>query len=221
MDLRVTPLTVQRQTVVKLRDAILSGHFKPGERLVEAGLCAMMNVSRTSIREALRRIEAEKLIVIVPNKGPSVAEITWEEAEEIYHVRAMLEAEAAALFARRATAADVKKMRKALAVFTKATERNDALGRLEGTSQFYEVMLAGCGNRIIRELLAGLVARVNFLRARSMSRPGRARHSVTELRRILAAVEKRDAAAAGAAAVEHVVAACAAARESFLARKAA
>jgi DNA-binding GntR family transcriptional regulator len=221
VDLRVTPVTVQRQTVIKLRDAILSGHFKPGQRLLEASLCAMMNVSRTSIREALRRLEAEKLIVMVPNKGPSVAEITWEEAAEIYHVRAMLEAEAAALFARRATAADVKKMRKALAAFTKAAESNDAMGRLEGTSQFYEVMLAGCGNRIIREMLAGLVARVNFLRARSMSRPGRARHSVTELRRILAAVVKKDAAAAGAAAADHVVAACAAARESFAARKAA
>lgn len=221
MDLRVAPLTVQRQTADKLRDAILSGHFKPGERLVESGLCTMMNVSRTSIREALRRLEAEKLIVITPNKGPSVAAITWEEAEEIYHVRAMLEAEAAAQFARRATVADVKKMRKALEAFTKAAESNDAMGRLEATSRFYEVMLAGCGNRIISELLAGLVARVNFLRARSMSRPGRARHSVIELRRILSAVEKKDAAAAGAAAVEHVVAACAAARDSFAARKAA
>ncbi len=221
MDLRVAPLTVQRQTADKLRDAILSGYFKPGERLVEAGLCEMMNVSRTSVREALRRLEAEKLIVIVPNKGPSVAEITWEEAEEIYHVRAMLEAEAAALFAQRATAADVKKMRVALAAFTKAAEGNDAMGRLEATSRFYEVMLAGCGNRIISELLAGLVARVNFLRARSMSRPGRARHSVTELRRILVAIEKKDAAAASAAAVEHVNSACAAARASFAARKAA
>jgi DNA-binding GntR family transcriptional regulator len=220
VDLRVAPLTVQQQTADKLRDAILSGHFKPGERLLESGLCAMMSVSRTSVREALRRIEAEKLIVITPNKGPSVANITWEEAEEIYHVRAMLEAEAAAQFARRATAADVKKMRQALEAFTKAAESNDAMGRLKATSQFYEVMLAGCGNRIISELLAGLVARVNFLRARSMSRPGRARHSVIELRRILAAVEKKDAAAAGAAAVEHVVAACAAARDSFAARKA-
>ena len=221
MDLTVTPLTVQRQTAAKLRDAILSGYFKPGQRLVEAGLCTMMNVSRTSVREALRRLEAEKLVVIVPNKGPSVAEITLEEAEEIYHVRAMLEAEAASLFARRATAADIKKMRTALAAFTRAAETNDTMGRLEATSQFYEVMLAGCGNRIIRELLTGLVARVNFLRARSMARPGRVRHSVTELRRILAAVEKKDPTAAGAAAVEHVVAACAAARESFARSKAA
>ncbi|MGE3625836.1 MAG: GntR family transcriptional regulator, partial [Hyphomicrobiales bacterium] len=97
IDLTISPQTVQSQVVSKLRDAILSGHFQPGERLVESALCEMANVSRSSIREALRRLEAEKLIVIVPNKGPSVANITWEEAEDIYQVRALLEGGAAYL----------------------------------------------------------------------------------------------------------------------------
>src|SRR5688500_11749550 len=57
VDLKVEPQTVQIQTANKLRDAILSGYFKPGQRLVEADLCEMMQVSRTSIREALRRLE--------------------------------------------------------------------------------------------------------------------------------------------------------------------
>ncbi|MGH8617820.1 MAG: GntR family transcriptional regulator [Burkholderiales bacterium] len=221
MDLKVAPVTVQEQTANKLRDAILSGYFKPGERLIEAGLCSLMSVSRTSIREALRRLEAEKLIVIVPNKGPSVAEISWDEAEEIYRVRAMLEGEAAALFAQRATTANKNEMRKALESFSRAAQGDDAMGRIAATNRFYEVMLAGCGNRIISELLTGLVARVNFLRARSMSQPGRTRHSTTELRRILTAIERKDVAAARTAAVEHVLAACAVARESFFVRKAA
>ncbi len=81
MDLKVTPRLVQSQIVSKLREAILTGHFKPGERLVESTLCQMINVSRSSLREALRLLEGEKLILNVPNKGPSVAEISWVEAE--------------------------------------------------------------------------------------------------------------------------------------------
>lgn len=221
MDLKIDRLTVQAQAANKLRDAILTGYFKPGQRLVEAELCEMMQVSRTSMREALRRLEAERLVTIIPNRGPSVSAISWEEAEQIYAVRAMLEGEAAALFARRATLDDNRRMRDALKAFVDADDKDDAIGRLSTTSQFYEVILAGCGNAIIREVLQGLVARINYLRARSMSRPGRARHSAAELRRILTAIEKKDPRAAREAAVAHVQSACAAAREVFEPRAAA
>jgi DNA-binding GntR family transcriptional regulator len=221
MDLRVAPLTVQGLAVNKLRDAILTGHFKPGERLVETELCQRMNVSRTSVREALRRLEGERLVVIVPNRGPSVAEISWEEAEQIYQVRAMLEGEAAAMFSGRARAEDKRRMREALEAFVKADAEDDPIGRLDATSRFYDVILSGCGNQIVREILEGLVARINFLRARSMSQSGRARHSAAEMRRILVAIERGDARAARAAAVEHVQAACAAARSVFESRRAA
>jgi len=221
MDLKVAPQTVYAQAVGKLRDAILSGHFKPGQRLVELDLCEQMQVSRASVREALRRLEAEKLITTVPNRGPFVAEITWDEAREIYQVRALLEGEAAALFAKRATAAEKREMAQALASFVAADEENDVIGRLTSTSRFYEVILRSCGNSVIRDLLQGLVARINFLRARSMSRAGRPRHSASELRRILKAIEKNDPTAARAAAVEHVNAACAAAKAVFEPRRAA
>ena len=221
MDLKIEPQTVQIQTVNKLRDAILSGFFRPGRRLVEAGLCEMMQVSRTSVREALRCLAAEKLITIVPNRGPSVTEITWEEAKEIYDVRAILEGEVAALLAKRATAAQRREMQGALAAFVQADDRDDTIGRLTSTSRFYDVILRGCGNRIIGEMLQGLVARINFLRARSMSRPGRAKHSANEMRRILRAIEKKDSAGARGAAVEHVRNACAAAKAVFEPRKAA
>jgi DNA-binding GntR family transcriptional regulator len=221
MDLKVEPQTVQVQTANKLRDAILSGYFRPGQRLVESELCERMQVSRTSMREALRRLEAEKLITIIPNRGPSVAEITWEEAKAIYDVRAILEGEAAALFAQCATIDEKRAMAQALAAFAEAAEANDAIGRLTSTSRFYEVMLQGCGNVIISELLQGLVARINFLRARSMSNPGRDKYSATEMRRILRAIEKKDAVGARAAAVEHVRAACTAAEAVFEPRRAA
>lgn len=221
MDLKIMPQTVLHLATSKLREAILSGVFQPGARLTEADLCERMGVSRASIREALRSLAAEKLITIVPNRGPSVTTINWEEAQEIYHVRAMLEGEAAFLAASKLTKTDIAAMRVALAEFEQAVKQNNAAGRLAATGRFYEVILTGCGNRVIHELLQGLVARINFLRARSMSRPGRVKHSVAEMRKILTALEKRDARAARAAAVEHVRLACEAAREGFHSKKAA
>lgn len=213
--LKVVPVTVTAQTVSKLRDAILSGVFKPGERLIEQNLCEWMGVSRTSVREALRRLEAERLITITPNRGPSVTEISWEEAQSIYDVRAVLEGEAVARFAERASPAQLSEMKLALADFDHAVSVNTPLDRLAATERFYSIILAGCGNAVIGEIIQGLVARINFLRARSMSREGRSRQSTIEMRRIFDAIEKRRPADARQAAVDHVQAAADAARETF------
>ena len=213
--LKVMPVTVTGQTVSKLRDAILSGVFKPGERLLEQNLCDWMGVSRTSVREALRRLEAERMITITPNRGPSVTEITWDEARSIYEVRALLEGEAVALFAERAAPAQLSAMKLALADFDRAVSMNAPLDRLAATERFYSVILTGCGNPVIAEIIQGLVARINFLRSRSMSREGRSRQSTTEMWRIFDAIERRSPAEARTAAVDHVRAAADAAHEAF------
>ena len=209
------PVTVTGQTVSKLRDAILSGVFKPGERLLEQNLCDWMGVSRTSVREALRRLEAERLITITPNRGPSVTEITWAEAQSIYEVRALPEGEAVALFAERAAPTQLAEMKLALADFDRAVSMNAPLDRLAATERFYAVILAGCGNPVIAEVIQGLVARITFLRARSMSREGRSRQSTVEMWRMFDAIEKRRSAEARQAAVDHVKAAADAAREAY------
>ena len=162
MALKVLPMSVHQQAAEKLRRAILSGLFKPGDRLTEASLCERLGVSRPLIREALRSLEAEKLITIVPNRGPIVPIISWQDAQEIYQVRAVLEGEAAASFAKRATPADIKTMREALKRFNTADKTGNVFGRLNTTSQFYEVILSGCGNRVIQDILQGLVARITF-----------------------------------------------------------
>ena len=90
MDLRIQSQSVQDLTARKLREAIFKGIFKPGEKLVEANLCEQIGVSRGSLREALRQLAAEKLIDIIPNRGPFVAELRVDEARQLYHVRALL-----------------------------------------------------------------------------------------------------------------------------------
>ena len=213
--MKVLPVTVTGQAVSKLRAAILSGVLKPGERLLEQSLCEWMGVSRTSVREALRRLEAERLITITPNRGPSVTEIAWDEAKAIYEVRALLEGEAAALFATRASAKDLSRLKLALRGFERAVAAGASLERLAATERFYSIILEACGNPIIGELIQGLVARITFLRAHSMSRAGRSRQSAIEMGRMLDAFDRRRPALARKAAVEHVQAACVAAREAF------
>ncbi|MGE7472057.1 GntR family transcriptional regulator [Bosea sp. NPDC003192] len=209
------PVALRELAAQTLREAIITGALVPGERLVEASLAKRMGVSRPSIREALSQLAAEKLVTITPNKGPSVAAISWDEAQEIYHVRSLLEGEAAFLFATRAERDDLARMRKALREFERAIAKSETTILVRSTGDFYAVMLSGCGNRIITEVLYGLNARVGVLRARSMSRPGRATHSLQEMGVILKAIENRDPEGARAAAHTHVRGAAAAARESF------
>ena len=204
MDLKVSPVSVQQQAVSKLRAAILAGVFQPGERLVEADLCERLGVSRPSVREALRSLEAEKLVAIVPNRGPLVPLITWEQAKEIYQVRVLLEGEAVAAFAQRATPESVRRMQDALTDFIKADKADDVVERVNTTSRFYDEILNGCGNSVIRDILNGLLARITFLRSRSMSAPGRAKHSAQEMKAILQAIQKRDPDTARKAAVKHI-----------------
>lgn len=215
-DLKVMPITVTAQAVSKLRNAILSGVFSPGERLLEQSLCEWIGVSRTSIREALRRLEAERLITITPNRGPSVTEIDWEEANSIYDVRALLEGEATALFAASSSRAQLEEMKLALADFERAVAINNPIERLDSTERFYGVILAGCGNPIIKEIIQGLVARINFLRARSMSQEGRSRQSAVEMWHIYDAIEKRRPEQARKAAINHIEAAKGAAHETYI-----
>lgn len=215
MELRVSVQTVRQQAAEKLRAAILAGVFKPGDRLVEANLCARLGVSRPSVREALRSLEAEGLITIVPNRGPQIPVLTWEQAEEIFQLRALLEGEAAALCAKRATREHIDGMRKALALFEKAVSGHDSAGRLSATADFYRIMQQGAGNSLIEDLLQRLVARINFLRAQSMSRAGRAKFSLREMRAIFQAISSGNSKAARKAAEVHIKNASTAARETF------
>lgn len=206
---------VRAQTVHNLRNAILEGRFAPGEKLVEADLCDLLGVSRPSVREALRQLEAEKLVVITPYKGPSVARVSWEEARQIYEVRSLLEGHAAYLFATLARPEELEAMERALSGFEEAAKKGDAVRRLSHTAEFYAVMLEGCGNAVVRDLLDGLHARITFLRARSMSRTGRSKQSVAEMRAILSALRACNADRARKASIEHVRRACESAKAGF------
>ena len=219
MELAVEPKTVLRQAVENMRMAIVEGVFKPGERLVETDLCARLRISRPSLREALRTLEAERLIVIAPNRGPSVAALTWETAQQIYMVRALLEGEAAALCANRAGPEQLKRMAIALKAFAAAVKANDASGRVKSTADFYQALQVGSGNQIIEEVLQGLLSRINYLRTRSMAKGERAKDSLKEMTAIYDAIVARDPIAAREASRLHIANASRAAKSAIVTGK--
>jgi len=202
---------LRQQVVDMLRSAILEFRFKPGDRLIERELCELMGVSRTSVREALRHLESEGLVRNEVNKGPSVATVTPEEALQIYEVREALEGVAGRLFAERATDLQVAALQAALRRLEAAFGTRDTRTIVAEATRFYEVFLEGCGNNHIRDLIRSLHARVVYLRATSMSQPGRAPGSLGEMTSIVDAIVRRDPAAAEAACKEHVRRASAAA----------
>jgi GntR family transcriptional regulator, trigonelline degradation regulator len=156
--------TLRELTTVKLRDAILSLHFKPDQLLVERELCEQTGVSRTSVREALRQLEAEGLVERRGNRGLFVASVTAEEARQIYEVRAALEPEMARLFAERAAARDLQALQDAFRQLERSAQRHNVHAYVGAYDRFYDVLLQGSGNALARRFLATLRARITFLR---------------------------------------------------------
>lgn len=214
-------VTLRQQVLELLRNAILEGRFKPGERLIERELCELTGVSRTSVREALRHLESEGLVANVPNKGPTVATLSEEDAREIYEVREALEGLAGRLFAERGTDKQVDALQAALERLAEAFRQNDMTLVVAETTHFYDVFLQGCGNSLISDMIRSLQARVIFLRKTSMSQPGRAPGSLTEMEKIVQAIRKRDADRAEEVCKDHVRRARAAALDVMRRRRGA
>ncbi|HEY1348963.1 MAG TPA: GntR family transcriptional regulator [Ktedonobacteraceae bacterium] len=195
---------VREQVEAQLRQAIVSGHFAPGARLIERELCLLLGVSRTSLREALRQLEGDGLVTNIPHKGIIVTAMTSQEAEEIYEVRAVMEALAARLCAQRLTPTLEKALRTAIEQIEEVLRIHDLPALLVAKEQFYQVLLSGCGNRTASVILRSLYHRIASLRALTLTQPGRAETSVAEMRQIFSAIVQTDGSAASHACTVHV-----------------
>lgn len=196
--------TVRSQIEQYLRDAIADGTFRSGEKLIERDLCERLRISRPSLREALRTLEAEKLIVNIPHHGPMVRTMSLQEAVEIYALRILLESHAVGEFTRRASDAEIRQISDIGKRLRKAARLGAMDDYLRIKSEFYAVILDGCGNRLVKDTLNGLYARINFLRAASLERAGRLSKSIKEMEAIQECIERRDAAGAARKAGLHI-----------------
>jgi DNA-binding GntR family transcriptional regulator len=195
---------LRKQVIELLREAIFSFVYQPGERLVERDLCDRFGVSRTVVREALRHLEAEGLIDIVPNRGPVVFSITREDVRALYEVREVLEALAAQRCAELATSAQRRRLATALKRIENAYESQRLAEQVAAKDAFYTILFAACGNSIVESTLRTLHARAHMLRGLSLQVPGRREASLSELRRLVGAITRGDSEAARVIGAEHV-----------------
>ena len=183
---------LRKQVTEALREAIVSFSYQPGERLVERDLCDRFGVSRTVVREALRHLEAEGLVKLVPNRGPVVSSVLPDEARELYEAREALESRAARLCAERATPTQKRQLTRALARVEAAYDSGSLAEELEAKDQFYEAIHKGANNAVIASLLRTVHARTQMLRGYSLQTPGRMRKSLEELQQMVEAIERGD-----------------------------
>ncbi len=212
--LRQETAPLRRKIAASLRAAIESGGLPPGARLVEKDLCQQLNVSRTSLREAIRELESEGLLITGVGGGVAVAGMTEAEARNIYRVRGALEALAAEQFAERADDAMIGALDQAAKRLAVAYDGAAIAEMLAAKRHFYETLCLGAGNPVVMDLLNRLNARINLLRTSSLGAQGRLAVSIGEIQALVAALARRDAAAARQAAVAHVAAAADAALQS-------
>jgi DNA-binding GntR family transcriptional regulator len=199
---------LREQVITALRQAILDFKLKPGQRLVERELIEQLGVSRTTIREALRELTSEGLVTVVPQKGAVVATPTLDDAIDLYEVRAALESLVVQRFVERASEAQVERLQAAVERFHDATIRTTDIRQiLSAKDLFYVVLIEGAASSALQQLLEGIQARVQVLRATSLSEEGRTFAAVRELRAIAEAIASRDAQLAARLTAEHVRAA--------------
>jgi DNA-binding GntR family transcriptional regulator len=211
--LKLESAPLRRKIVAALRRAIETGELKPGDRLVEKDLCQDLGVSRTSLREALRELQAEKLVVSIP-RGLVVAEIGEEEAANIYQVRAALEGLVASQFAENANEMDVQKLKAALQHLEDAYHSSHFDKILDEKKKFYDVICIGAKNAVVRDILDHLGNRINQLRSTSRADDKRRIASLSELTKLAGALFARNPRAARIAAIKHVDAAAKSASQS-------
>jgi DNA-binding GntR family transcriptional regulator len=207
--IRRSAAPLRHEVLEALRASIVNGRLAPGARLIERELISMMGVSRTVIREALRQLEAEGLVDVVPNRGAIVRELTVEEARDLYAIRALLEGLAARMFVEKASADEIAALGRELKGTAAAYRRRDPEETIVAKNRFFEVLFAGAKSETLSTMLATLLARIWRWRALGLSHPrrsaGRSEQSIKGLQALYKAIAQRDANAAEKLAREEVM----------------
>jgi DNA-binding GntR family transcriptional regulator len=196
--------TLRELAVERLRKAIISGHFASGVRLVERTLCDQLGVSRSVIREAIRVLEAEGLVETQPRSGPVVATLDWGVAEQIYNIRSLLEADAAAACARSATPELLVELTDALEQLRRAYASAHPQTLLDATTDFYKVIFTSAGQQVAWEIVQRLNGRISRLRAITLGSTDRSISGYAHMQRIFQAICAKDADAARCAVRNHL-----------------
>ncbi|MBS3938994.1 MAG: GntR family transcriptional regulator [Peptococcaceae bacterium] len=186
----------------KLRTAILRGHLPSGERLFDTLLAKQLGVSRTPVREALRMLEQEALIVVTPRRGTIVSSLKQEDAVEIYNLRAVLEGLALRLAADNITPHDISALREKLEKMRPLPE--NLAGYMAVHAEFNSILIRASRSPRIEQLVASFTGQLRNLRGISLTSPSRQVSAWKEHCAIVDAIELGDAELAEFLARRHV-----------------
>lgn len=147
-----------------LREAILEGKLKPGERVMEVQLADQLGVSRTPVREAIRKLELEGLLEMVPRKGAYVADVSLDDVINVLEVRASLEGLAASLGASRRTNEDILKLEQKAEELLQCVREKDTKGMIKSDADFHDILLNTSRNTKLTSIVEGLRDQVHRFR---------------------------------------------------------
>jgi DNA-binding GntR family transcriptional regulator len=188
-------------TYQRLLEEIRAGRLTPGTRLREVEIAERLGVSRTPVREAMRQLEADGLVVHVPRHGATIRRLDYAEVMELYEMRAVLEGTAARLAARAASVMELQELRTLNAEFAATANPVEAAGR---NRQFHQMLLESTRNRFLGAAVVGLQKTLLILGPTTLMDAQRIRRAVTEHDAVLDALEARDGAGAEAAMRRHI-----------------
>ncbi len=187
-----------------LRQAILTGDLKPGERLMEIHLANRLGVSRTPIREAIRKLELEGLVTMIPRRGAEVAQITEKSMNDVLEVRRALDALCVELACERISEAQIRNLKTACDVFERAVSSKDAKKIAQADVELHDIIVMATGNQRLIQLVNNLseqMYRYRYEYIKDASQHGRL---IEEHRIIYESIARKDKKAAVEASGEHI-----------------
>ena len=188
----------------KIRQAITTGIFKSGERLMEIQLAEEMGVSRTPVREAIRKLELEGFGVMIPRRGTYGADISIKDITEVYEIRTALDVLAAGLAAERISDEELEAMQRLLVEIGQHIEEGNLDKIIETDSAFHDILYQASRNERLVSIISNLREQITTLRGRSMHYPGRLINTLEEHRAIVDSMAQRDVEKAQQAVREHL-----------------
>ncbi|PLX87782.1 MAG: GntR family transcriptional regulator [Desulfuromonas sp.] len=184
--------TLREKILETIREAILKGTLKPGEKVAEPDLAERFGISRTPIREAFRQLESEGYLTVIPRKGAVVAALSEQDVQEFYAIKSILEGYAAELAASRLEEKDIAKLEQINERLKKLEKEGDVKTFFRVHNEFHELFLKASGNRKLYDLVQQLGMKFNRLRMASLSVDGRMAISVAEHEKLIRAFRKHD-----------------------------
>ncbi len=187
-----------------LRQSILTGELKPGERLMEIHLADKLGVSRTPIREAIRKLELEGLVTMIPRRGAEVAQITEKSLKDVLEVRRALDALAVELACDRIGGEKLEELKEALDNFEAETRKGDANQVARADVKFHDTILEAAGNDKLVQMISNLSQQMYRYRLEYVKDESHYGQLIQEHRQIYEAIRSRDKESGAAAMKVHI-----------------